>query len=187
MLNLKFLFKATRVDCYPICTDKPLHVFKELTPDCKTCIIDNLSEKTNYRITITAITEEYFYQHKIKEIRKLPKFILEPVPWLPSAFIEAMTSGSDGATNLEWKLKHDNSILISWKQAKCYGTNQLVNQIICYQEVLTEYNSMAAQVPLQPNAKSYKLANLKVGSKCNNARSKQLIRLLINLYLFFSR
>lgn len=161
---------ATRVDCYPLSVEKPLHIFKELTPDSKCCIIDNLSEKTTYRITITAVTEEYFYQHKIKEIKKLPKYILESVPWLPSTHIEAMTSGSDPASNIEWKLKHDNSIAISWKQPKCFGTNQLVNQIFCYQEILSEINTMAIQTPLQPNAKNYKLANVKAGSKCKTHR-----------------
>lgn len=149
-------------------TEKPVHIFKELTPDCTNCIIENLSEKTNYKITITAITEEYFYQHKIKEMRKLPKYILEDVPWLPSASIEAMTSGSDAATNLEWKLKHDNTITITWKLPKVYGTNKLINQVICYQEILTENISMAIQVPLQSNAKSYRLANEKLGSKCKD-------------------
>ena len=146
--------------------DKPVHIFKELTPDCKSCIIDNLSEKTNYKITITAVTEEYFFQHKIKEIRKLPKFILEPVPWLPSACIEAMTSGTDPAIGLEWKLKHDSSILLTWKPPKCYGTNKLINQVVCYSEILPDSNPMAMQIPIQSNARTHKITNLKLGSKC---------------------
>ena len=58
--------KATRVDCYPLNVEKPLHIFKELTPDEKSVIIENLKERTEYRITITIITEEYFTYHKDK-------------------------------------------------------------------------------------------------------------------------
>lgn len=141
-----------------------MHIFKELTPDVKSCIIDNLSEKTTYRISVTAITEEYFINHKIKELKQLPKLILESMPWLPSAHIDAMTSGSDPASNIEWKLKHDKSIGITWKQAKVYGTNRLVHQILCYQE-LGLNNSMAVQIPLPISAKGYKLQSLKTGSK----------------------
>lgn len=156
---------ATRVDCYQLNVEKPLHIFKELTADCKTCIIDNLSEKTCYKITVTAITEEYFNNHKIKELKQLPKLILESMPWLPSSSIEAMTSGTDPATNLEWKVKHDKSIGVSWKPAKVYGTNRLVNQIFCYQEIGTSYGTMATQIPLPLTARSYKMQNLKIGSK----------------------
>jgi hypothetical protein len=64
--------------------EKPLLVYKELTPDSKSCKIDNLSEKTNYRICVTAVTEEYLINHKIKEQKQLPKLILESMPWLPT-------------------------------------------------------------------------------------------------------
>lgn len=120
--------------------------------------------KTNYRITITGITEEYFASHKIKELKQLPKLILESAPWLPSAYIDGMTSGTDPATNLEWKLKHDKTIGFSWKPPKTYGTNRLVNQILCYQEMGLG-TSMVNQIPLPANTKAYKLLSLKTGSK----------------------
>jgi len=156
---------AVRVDCYPTNVDKPLHIFKELTPDTTSCIIDNLSEKTNYRISVTAITEEYFSNHKIKEIKQLPKLILESAPWLPSAFVEGMTSGTDPATNIEWKLKHDKSVGVSWKPGKVYGTNKFIHQILCYQELNNNNNPMASQIPLPINARTYKLINMRIGSK----------------------
>lgn len=161
------MFKATRVDCYPLNVEKPLLVYKELTPDTRSCIIDNLSEKTNYRICVTAVTEEYMINHKIREQKQLPRLILESMPWLPTAHIDAMTSGTDPATDLEWKFKHDRSVACSWKQPKCYGTNRLINQIVCYQEIIggATVSPMATQIALPPNAKGYKLTTLKVGSK----------------------
>ncbi len=157
---------AIRVDCYQLNVEKPLHIFKELTADVKTCIIDNLSEKTSYRITVTAITEEYFISHKIKELKQLPKLVLEHIPWLPSASIDAMTSGTDPAYNLEWKIKADKSISTIWILAKVYGTNRIVNQILCYQEIdPTKSTWPVNQIPLPANLNKHKLPNLKIGSK----------------------
>jgi hypothetical protein len=78
-----------------------------------------------------------------------------------------MTSGTDPATNLEWKLKHDKSISCTWKLPKVYGTNRLINQILCYQELIAGQGStMATQIALPATAKGYKLVNnLKTGSK----------------------
>jgi hypothetical protein len=157
---------AVRVDCHQLNVEKPVHIFKELTADIKSCIIDNLSEKTNYRISVTAITEEYFINHKIKELKQLPRLILDNAPWLPSASVEAMTSGTDPATNLEWKPKPDKSINIHWRSAKVYGTNRMINQVLCHQEL--DPNNItwpAVRVPLPVNVKSHKLLNLRVGSK----------------------
>lgn len=116
---------AIRIDCYQLNEEKPIHIYKELTPDAKTCIIDNLSEKSNYKISVTAITEEYFVNHKIKELKQLPRLILDQdMPWLPSASVEAMTSGTDAACQLEWKSKtNDRAINLSWKPAKVYGNH----------------------------------------------------------------
>ncbi len=156
---------ATRIDCYPLKTENPIHIFKELTPDTKSCIIENLSEKTKYRITITVITEEYLVYHKIKETSQIPNSSLNSSkPWLPSAQIDVMTAGTEPATQLTWTLKHDNSIFISWKSPRTYGTNCLVNQVLCYQKKNGQ-GSMATQIPIQANAIGYKLADLLVGSK----------------------
>jgi hypothetical protein len=156
---------AIRIDCYSLNSDKPLHVFKEITADSKSCIIDNLSEKTNYRINVTAITEEYFINHKIKELKQLPKLILESMPWLPTAQIDAMTSGTDPPANLEWKLKHNRSVALNWMPAIVYGTNKLINQVIFYQELSSTASTVAAQVPVTSDSSSYKFTDLKVGSK----------------------
>ena len=154
------------MDCFSLNPEKPLHVIKELTADAKCCIIDNLSEKTNYKFIITAITEEYLISHHIRDIKQLPKTLLESMPWLPSASVEGMTSGSDPAHSLEWKSKSDKSISISWKLPKAYGTNRLINQILCYHEIYSnDANAMAVQIPLPINANRYKILNLKIGAR----------------------
>jgi hypothetical protein len=157
---------AVRVDCHQLNVEKPVHIFKELTADIKTCVVDNLSEKTNYRISVTAITEEYFINHKIKELKQLPRLVLDNAPWLPSASVEAMTSGTDPATSLEWKPKADKSINIHWRLAKAYGTNRIVNQVLCHQEL--DPNNVtwpAVRTPLPAAIKAHKLGNVRVGSR----------------------
>ncbi|RMZ93142.1 hypothetical protein BpHYR1_002691, partial [Brachionus plicatilis] len=136
---------AIRIDCHSIDSKKSLHLFKELTPDKKSCILDNLSEKSRYKISVTAISEEYFINHKIKELKQLPKLVLESMPWLPSASIEAMTSGTDPASAVKCKLTLDSCLDVCWKSAKVYGTNKFISQILCYQEINEE--KMAVQIP----------------------------------------
>ena len=162
---------AMRVDCYQLNVEKPLHIFKELTPDCTTCIIDKLSEKTTYRISVTAITEEYFNSHKIKELKQLPKLILETMPWLPSTRIDAMTSGTEPASHLEWKMRtHNKSLVVSWRPPLVYGTNKLVNQVFCSQEIAMtparNANPIAVvKTPLPAKASSHKMSTPHVGAR----------------------
>lgn len=158
-----FFLKAIRIDCHSIDSKKPLNIFKELTPDKKSCIIDNLSEKTRYKITVTAISEEYFINHKIKELKQLPKLVLESMPWLPRASIEAMTSGTDPASGVKCKLTLDSCLDVFWKSARVYGTNKFISQILCYQDIKEE--KMAVQIPLPYNVRNFKLENIKIGSK----------------------
>ena len=145
-----------------------MHIIKELTADAKSCIIDNLSEKTKYRFVVTGITEEYLIFHHIKDIKQLPRTLLESMPWLPSAHLDGMTSGSDPAFNLEWKMKHDKSIHVLWKLPKVYGTNRLINQILCYHEINANTDAstvLATQVALPINTNRYKVLNLKIGAR----------------------
>ena len=123
-----------------------------------------MSEKTNYRIKVTAITEEYFANHKIKEIKQLHKVVLEDIPWLPSAYIDVMTSGTEPATNIEWRLKADKSIGLTWRPGSVYGTNKVINQILCYQEAGPS-NPIPVQIPLPATTKTYRMHNLRHGSK----------------------
>jgi hypothetical protein len=146
--------------------DHTKHIIKECIPDVSTCIIENLSEKTKYRITVTSITEEYFREHNIKELKQLPKHRLESGPWLPSTYIDVTTSGTDAASGIKTEFTFDNKVNVSWKVAKVYGTNHLINQIMCYNEVsCNSNNQMTSQVVLPSNATNCLVADMKIGSK----------------------
>lgn len=155
---------ATRVDCYPLNFDKSRHIIKELTPDVSSCVIDGLNEKTQYRVTITALTREYFIKHSIKEVKDLPKTPLEQESWIPSSHIDVVTSGTDPAYNLEFKITHEGKPYLSWKAAKMYGTNLLVNQVLCIREI-DQLDKLTQQIVLPTHALNYELTNLKVGHR----------------------
>jgi hypothetical protein len=144
--------------------DHTKHIIKECIPDVNTCIIENLSEKTKYRITVTSITEEYFREHNIKELKQLPKHRLETGPWLPSTFIDVTTSGTDTATAIKPEFTFDNKVNISWKPPKVYGTNHLINQILCYNEISCN-NKTTSQVVLPSSAANCLVTDMKIGSK----------------------
>jgi hypothetical protein len=144
--------------------DNPKHFIKEFTPDLTECIIENLTEKTKYRVIVTAITEEYFAQHKIKQVKPLLNEKLEQIPWLPSSYIDLITSGTEPASNLQIKITHDGKPNIVWKSAKTYGTNILVNQILCYNDLASK-EGIANQIVLPQGATSCQINAMRIGSK----------------------
>lgn len=128
------------------------------------CIVENLNEKTKYRINVTTITEEYLVEHNIKDIKQLSKHKLEPISWLPRSSIDVVTAGTDPALNLKFKINHDNSYYLNWKSPKVYGSNILLSQILCYHELSSE-DQLANQIVLPANVTNCQLNGLKIGSK----------------------
>jgi hypothetical protein len=107
----------------------PKHCCAETVPDAAGAIIDNLKEKTEYLITITAITEEFFDMlpsgHEMKTSRVLPKDQPPPEsPWLPTASIIAMTSGTDGPTDIKVIKTTIDSVTLTWKNPVVHGSNR---------------------------------------------------------------
>ena len=121
-------------------------------------------EKTQYRVIVTAITEEYLAKHKIKELNTLLNEKIEPISWLPSSFIDVSTSGTEAASNLQAKITHDGIPTILWKAPKTYGTNILISQIVCYQDLKSK-EKLAYQITLPPGAISCQINNMKIGCK----------------------
>ena len=79
-------------------TERVKHACVEVMPDATTAVISNLAERTEYRVTVTAVTEEYFDQlpsgHELRRARHLSKHTQPPEDtWLPHASIVASTSG----------------------------------------------------------------------------------------------
>ena len=151
---------AQRIDCISMNPEKPLHIFKELQPAIKTCILDNLEDKTEYRLTVTAITENFLNKHpKIRETKLLPKDLTAT---LPKATIEASTSGCDAAYNLSYKMKTEDTLIIKWRRPKTYGSTRLIYQILCYHNT-NEVSTI--QVPLPMKTKTFELQNLNTNNQ----------------------
>ncbi|ELT90741.1 hypothetical protein CAPTEDRAFT_219540 [Capitella teleta] len=104
------------------------HCCAETVPDAAGAIIDNLKEKTEYLITITAITDEFFENlqpgHQLKSSRVLPRDQVPPESeWLPCASIIGMTSGTDGPTDVRVVKTSIDSVTLTWKNPKVHGSN----------------------------------------------------------------
>jgi hypothetical protein len=113
---------------------------------------------------VTSITEEYFREHNIKELRQLPKHKLETGPWLPSAYIDVTTSGTDAASAIKPEFTFDNKVKLSWTTPKVYGTNHLINQILCYNEISCN-NKTATQMVLPTSTAHCLVTDMKIGLK----------------------
>ena len=119
--------------------DRHKHSCTEVVPSATSAIVENLSEKTEYLVTVSAITDEYFDQlppgHELKTTRILPKDRMpkEDV-WLPSTSVIAMTSGTDAPSDVKVKRTTVNSVTLSWKSAVVYGSNRLQGTVVRWAE-----------------------------------------------------
>ena len=78
--------------------ERAKHQCVEVVSDSTTAVVTGLCERTEYLITVTAVTEEYFDQlppgHDQRRARQLPKSRAPPEDvWLPSTSIVGSTSG----------------------------------------------------------------------------------------------
>ena len=95
------------------------HVCKEVEADRRDVILDGLSEMTEYLISVTAISDEFFEQlpagHEMKRTRQLPQN--KPAPeseWLPSSSVVTMTSGTEQPTDVRITKTSLTSVTITW-------------------------------------------------------------------------
>ena len=105
--NLLIFSVAMRVDAVAMKTrERSSHSYVEVSADARSAVVDNLFEKTEYLLSVTAVTEEYFEQlppgHDQKRDRRLPT-TMPPAedPWLPSSSVLASTSGTDAPSELK--------------------------------------------------------------------------------------
>lgn len=129
--------------------------------------MDNLSEKTLYRFVVIHITREYMLEHNVKEVKQLPHPRLESAEWLPSASIDAITSGTDPACELKFTAVQNSIPHLTWKISRVYGTNELISQIVCFTEIDANNvsNKMASQVVVPTQSLSCDFPNMRFGSK----------------------
>ena len=108
----------------------------ELLPDITTVVLENLKERSEYLIAITAMTEEYFHQlpekHPHKKSRHIPKESTVPKDnvWLPSVSMIAMTSGTIPPSNLTITSVCASSVALRWDAPIVHGSNRLQGTIV---------------------------------------------------------
>ncbi|CAH1782616.1 unnamed protein product [Owenia fusiformis] len=162
-----------RVDCVPLRAHSNQHRCLELMPDSTCAVLENLLESTEYHITVTALTEEFFDQlpakDKTKKSRTLPKDIIvqKASPWLPSSSIISMTSGTKPPcdvtvvdTGMDW-------VSIRWLPAQVNGTNWMQGTIVRWAEVKPKSQknetTLANHAELMPGDTTLKIQDLQPG------------------------
>lgn len=120
--------------------DKRIHASVELAPDATSAMLENLQEKTDYLITVTAVTSEYFDQmnnnHDPKQGRALSRN--HPVPddsWLPTTSVIVKTSGTESATDIRVVKTTPDSVTLEWDPARVHGSNRLQGTVVRWTEV----------------------------------------------------
>ena len=118
---------------------KRKHACIEVLPDKTTAIVENLDERTEYLVTVTTITEEYFDQlphgHALKQKRVLPTSSPPKEDmWLPSSSVLATTSGTNPPTDLKIIRTTVDTVTVSWKPPFVYGSNRLQGTIVRWAE-----------------------------------------------------
>lgn len=119
-----------RVHCEPISTGvRAREIVFDLTPDSTNFTLSNLLERTDYSVTIYAITEEYLNEIYCNDISQLPKK-LKPSNWLTSKNLQFTTSGCEPASQLRILTSTVEFIQLEWILPKAYGSTKLVEQIL---------------------------------------------------------
>ena len=120
-------------------TDRQNHSSTEVKADATTAILENLCEKSEYMVTVTAITDEFFEQlpegHDLRRTRALPlNKTLPDDSWLPSSSMIAMTSGTDPPSEVRIISTTVNSVTIMWSPPVVYGSNRLTGTVVRWAE-----------------------------------------------------
>lgn len=99
------LFVVIRVDCVPVHKAIKGHISEELLPSETVIDLNNLCEKTEYDVTITAVTGEFFDSlpagHEWRLERQIPSDVneLPENPWLPKSTITVSFGSPPVLTN----------------------------------------------------------------------------------------
>ena len=131
-----------RVECSPIDRDivSPHYVTLDLLPNATDALIEGLQESGDYRVSVIAITQEFFDSLPAKSRWKsgksdqLPRNMSEIAlesQWLPQSSIECSTSGTFAAGDIRVSERGEDWCKIEWSKApRVVGTNRLVRIIV---------------------------------------------------------
>jgi hypothetical protein len=166
--------------------EPPVNGYKELHADSAFYVIENLPEKTKFRVSVSCSIEHTCQSQCVLGGCKALKSKM-------CAEVNAMTWGVAPARDLKYKVKSSNSVLINWTPAKPYGHNKISMQVLCCQ--LASYNDVdvycdydwdcARRIDVGVNARSFELCDLnrdteyivwlEAESGCRLALSEQLV------------
>jgi len=107
----------------------------DLPPDATSAVISGLTEKTEYIVTLRAVTAVYFDMlpegNAMKKTRQLPTGRLPTDDtWLPAATTVVTTSGTDRPRDVHVVKTSPDSISLTWTLPRTYGSDQLQGTII---------------------------------------------------------
>ena len=107
----------------------------DLPRDATSAVISGLTDKTEYVVTVRAVTAAYFDMlpdgHAMKRSRRLPADRLPTDDaWLPAATTVVTTSGTDRPTDLHVVDASPDSISLAWTLPRTYGSDQLQGTVI---------------------------------------------------------
>ena len=113
----------------------------DLTPDSTEFYLEGLTERTDYRVTVYAITEEYLTEMRYKDVSHLPKRLKSSI-WLPQKSIEFTTAGYESSSNLRFGKATSRGIEVEWDSPKAYGSTRYLRQSLRWQLELGEEKKM---------------------------------------------
>ncbi|CAF3616975.1 unnamed protein product [Adineta steineri] len=121
---------ALRVHCESFHSGKNSRdIIFDLTPDSIEFLLSNLIERTEYNVTVYAITDEYLNEIGCHDISQLPKK-LKLSSWLISQSLQFTTSGCEPASQLHICSATFESIQLEWILPKAYGSTKYLSQIL---------------------------------------------------------
>ncbi|CAF0725940.1 unnamed protein product [Rotaria sordida] len=141
-----------RVQCKPISTEtNAREISMDLTPDSTEFILSNLIERTEYNVTIYAITEEYLKENHCRDVSQLPKE-LKSSDWLSKNSLSFQTSGCEPASQINICRATTDAIELKWTLPKVYGSTKYINQILRWK---LEHGGEEQNVELDENVTQY--------------------------------
>nr|XP_034305803.1 uncharacterized protein LOC105321045 isoform X1 [Crassostrea gigas] len=168
---------AIRIDAQSINTSDPHHVAVEVRPDECKADIENLREKTDYVLRVTAVTDEYFdrlpEKHKLKKLRAIPRdrmVAADDSIWLPNTYTMAKTAGTEPPANLKILQSSTSGLSVTWLLPIVYGSNKLIGQVLRWSDVKNSKKGesewyVASHINLDPADNNVTIEDLTPGAQ----------------------
>lgn len=149
----------------------------EVRPDECKADIENLREKTDYVLRVTAVTDEYFdrlpEKHKLKKLRAIPRdrmVAADDSIWLPNTYTMAKTAGTEPPANLKILQSSTSRLSVTWLLPIVYGSNKLIGQVLRWSDVKNSKKGesewyVASHINLDPADNNVTIEDLTPGAQ----------------------